>query len=208
MSFPFAIGAAGAQLERGASYVGGEYSFSTSSILSALGAQAGDLIVTLMPGGSPSSPPTLTSGGALSAAGNQYYYRVLDGSDIAGRASLGIGGMSLLLYRGATSVASVVNDLASGVVTNRSVAGYVKHAAHVGLFGVVYSSLSGAALAIGSPATFAQRALFDPAGYIAAEQCLVADRLQPVNPYYANATPFLWSSSGGSAELRILELRA
>lgn len=205
---PFASGASASLIETGASYVGGQFSFTTSSVLSTLGAASGDLLITMMPGGSPGTPPALSSGNALTNTGNQYYYRVLNGADIAGTVGISGGGLACVIYRGAASVAQVVGDSASGAVTNRSIAGFTKNGAHAGLIGIAFNNSSGSSLAIGSPPTFTQRALYDPSGYIANDQCLVADRLQPVNPYYISSTAFLWSSSAGASAFRILELRS
>lgn len=202
---PFVPGAAASAIESGASLVATHlHNGGVVPTFASLGAVAGDLLIALN-----------TSGGALSINGNTglfsgigtlTYSCVLQSGQLSyGLASNG-GTFSYAIYRGAASATRMVADTASSGFTNRSAAGFVKSSTHCGLVATSIGS-AGTTLSLSMPAIFAVRHYYqNSVGGVV--QNLFADRLQPLNPYYANGDPFIWSSTGsGNSFLDIFELR-
>jgi len=188
--------------ETGTDFVAIQTDTVSSSTMATLGAVAGDLVFVFAVSG---GTPTLSGGVALTSIGGGGYYKKLVSGDLT-RNVTNSNIVTVMILRGGSTVASVVTDSANGSVTNRSVAGYTKNAAHYGQFGIVHSTTPDATLSIGSPAAFAQRALYNPSlGGI--HRIYLATRFQPVNPYYLSGTPFLWSSDGSFNGLKIFEVR-
>lgn len=208
--FPFASGAAAANLETGAFYVGSQIGFEDSSTLSSLGAAVGDLLIIYNPNGSVS---TLSSGNALTpvvdGAVTRFRYRDLNSADIAGtvQSSTTFPSNVLLIYRGASSVDVVISDFSSTITSNKHAGGFTKNALHAGILCVISSEDAGETLTINSPVTFASRGSYNPGG-ADEDTVLFCDRLYPLNPTYVSGTDIIWSASGTNNRLKVLELRA
>lgn len=199
---PFATGAAASLIETGAVFVAAQSDVPPTSTLATLGAQAGDLIVCVGTGtysiaGGGAGFVTMSGGGA---------YAVVVSGNLSNKVIKGEGtSFDILIYRGAVSCQRVASDSSSIAVTSRSVAGFTKNAKHAGLIAQIQSSTIGAALSVGKPASFAQRALYNASTGTPIRN-YVADRLQPVNPYYVSNTAIEWSSAGADNSFRLLEL--
>lgn len=188
--------------ETGASYVGGQRNFGTSSTISTLGGAVGDLLILYDPAGS--ATKSLSSGNALTDITSNFHTRVLNSDDIAGTVTVSAGGGSCVIYRGAASAAVVLSDSDNG--SSIDAGGFTKNASHAGIVGMIQSSTGSATLSIAAPPVFANR-LSGATSAVAASTILFADRLQPVNVTYINSASIVWNTTA-AASLRILELRS
>jgi hypothetical protein len=192
--------------EVGATYVGGQRDFSTSSTLSTLGAASGDLLIVY--DSTASGNINLSSGNSVTDITNGFYTRVLNSSDVAGTVSSALSRpLVCVIYHGAASAAVVDSDTSSGAASSKDAGGYTKNGAHYGMLAVIVSQTVSATLSVGSPPTFTSRISGELTG-VATKTVLVTDRLQPANPYYISGTSVLWNSSGSNNGLAVLELRS
>lgn len=199
MTFPFAIGAAGAQLERGAELILSYLATGPNPSIGSQGAIAGDVLVVISLGG---GSPTIAGGGSTIAHGNGVFSRTLVSGNLANSISGPNGTYSYFIWRSVAAIQIAVSDPTGGAVTNRSTAGFTKDPKHTGLVGLV-SGNTGLVASISLPATFITRQNYDTIA--GSQHGLVADRLQPQSPTYASGTPFVWSANG-AARLVIIEL--
>lgn len=180
-----------------------------------LGAQVGDLAVFMGTTGTFSSSAVTSPGGAWSSAGGQYVqYRKLTAGDFTGVGALGAPGgpYGYAIYRGASSLAFVVGD--SGGGATRTMAGYAKHAAHVGMVATSRHHVPGSGGTPGlptTPTTWISRRTFS--NYDGNNNCRIADRLTPPNAVYVDNAGINWSTFFQSVaaegdEIWIFELRA
>jgi len=191
--------------EAGASYVGGQFGFSTSGTLTSKGALVNDLLIVYDPAGSASV--TLSGGGALTAMGDNFYYRKLGSGDLSSTVTASGGGASLVIYRSASTAAAVDSDLSAGAASSKDAGGFTKNAAHAGIVAFIQSSTVGATVSISAPPVFTQRGSVD-ASITAARTMWVGDRLQPANVTYINGASVIWNSSGSGNIYRLVELRS
>lgn len=168
-----------------------------------MGAVAGDLAIVSssfsMSVASGSGEPWLSAG---ASARNSVRYKELLPTDMDTQISTGRTGRILTIYRGATTIVQIafttVGDTGAGTI-----AGAVKHPAHVGLFG--FASGSPAAIITG----FNQRGSATTQANGLIHTALVGDRLYPANPPYVDSTGFTYSGGDDAAgdNISIFELR-